>query len=148
MRFLNLVLILGLILISNPSITGRCSGGANCTACSNCSSCKNCSENGGTCSVCANYNESESQPDALPIQTLENELIYSDDYSTDYEEQKNEKSSYGWVWLVVGGFIFFVLFDHQKNNMNLYRSSHFNCIDKNTNSKILIINFLIVQSNL
>lgn len=97
MRILNFGLILVLILITNSSIAGRCSGGANCTACSNCSSCKNCRENGGTCSVCANYNESKSQPDALPIQTVENEPIYSDDYSTDYEEQKNEKSSYGWV---------------------------------------------------
>lgn len=114
MRALNFGLILVLILITNSSIAGRCSGGANCTACSNCSSCKNCSENGGTCSVCANYNESESQPDVVPRQTIENEPDYSNEYTTGYEEQKNEKSSYGWVWFVVGGIIFFLLIGSTK----------------------------------
>lgn len=114
MRILNFGLILVLILITNSSIAGRCSGGANCTACTNCSSCKNCSENGGTCSVCSNYDESEYNSDVVQIQTVENEQDYSDEYTTGYEEQKNEKSSYGWVWLVVGVIIFFLLIGSTK----------------------------------
>jgi hypothetical protein len=113
-RILNFGLILVLILITNSSIAGRCSGGANCTACSNCSSCENCSENGGTCSVCNSYDESESQPNVDQIQTVEKETDNSDDYTTDYDEQKNEKSSYGWVWLVVGGIVFFLLIGSTK----------------------------------
>lgn len=35
---------------------GRCSGNAYCTACSNCSGCKHCNS-GGTCGVCASYDE-------------------------------------------------------------------------------------------
>ena len=107
-----LLLALIPILFLNSVIAGRCSGGAYCTACSNCSSCKNCSEEGGTCSVCANYNEPEPQEDVVPVPVAETESDdsynsdYSDDYSSDYDEPKEEKSSYGWVWWVVGGVVF------------------------------------------
>ncbi len=64
MRILNLILIIIVLLTTNTSIAGRCTGGANCTACTNCSSCQNYSENGGTCCVCSNNNESYNSIDS------------------------------------------------------------------------------------
>lgn len=50
-----LILSAALLLLNTGSYAGKCSGGRGCTACKNCSACKHCSKQGGTCSVCHNY---------------------------------------------------------------------------------------------
>lgn len=113
--FVCLLLAITSILFHNSAFAGRCSGGANCTACSNCSSCKNCSEQGGTCSVCTNYDEPETEYVPAPAPAAESEVNssddsdYSDNYTSDYDEPKEEKSSYAWIWWtggIIGGLWF------------------------------------------
>lgn len=103
-NFFIILLILIPIVHFNSATAGRCSGGAYCTACSNCSSCKNCSEEGGTCSVCSNYDEPESETEYIPTPVVESEPKKTEYYEShsDYEAPKEEKSNYTWIWWIGG----------------------------------------------
>ena len=58
-KILRIVLLFLLLLFSNVTFAGKCTGSSSCTACSNCHYCKYCNEGGGSCGVCRSSNTSK-----------------------------------------------------------------------------------------
>ena len=113
--FYSILLSLFLLTVLTPSqaIAGRCSGDKYCTACKNCSACKHCSQEGGSCGVCASYEEQDLEPEYVPIPVNQEPIVESEpdnSHDLDYSDgdpsvlndpKEDSKSNFGWVWWVV-----------------------------------------------
>lgn len=115
-----ILLIIVIVFTTNSTFArGRCSGDAYCTACSNCSGCKNCSEQGGTCGVCATYEEVETtpvvEPDPTTDEPVNSETNVNQDneiknfYDDSTETTSDSGTSYGWLWVlgIIGVLVLF-----------------------------------------
>jgi hypothetical protein len=101
----NILFLIVILFSTNNSIYagGRCSGDANCSACSDCSECINCSEQGGSCGVCTNYQSTSNN-----YNSNQNEI--SNYYDSSNNINHDKKTNYSWLWLILGGFVLYLVF--------------------------------------
>lgn len=81
------ILIL-MLFVSFETTAGTCYGHDHCNACTNCSECKHCNEGGGTCGVCSSLNNHDQKDEKV-------------------EPQKEGKTHFGWVLLIIFGMLGF-----------------------------------------